>query len=283
MVMRFLRSILPVTIKHRLRPLYDAFVVARIAADSTSRRRLRALRSAKLGGEGEIVKVALRPLGGIEIGLRRGTTDFDVLLSAFRDEFHLPPASIQRRHSSVFLDLGANIGITMAHLAHGYPNARIIGIELDPAAAALCRQNTMAWSGRCSLIEAAVWTSDGQVSYEIEPGHEWSAHVVRSPGALSQATTVRSISLNSVVSKVAPDALVDYAKMDVEGAERELLRHATEWAARVRTIKVEIHPPYSAEECVDDLRRLGFQVETDTRNRQIVTGHRPRSNRLSSP
>ena len=34
----------------------------------------------------------------------------------------------------------------------------------------------------------------------------------------------------------------------------------TEWAACVRTMKVEVHPPYRVEECIRDLRALGFST-----------------------
>ena len=43
--------------------------------------------------------------------------------------------------------------------------------------------------------------------------------------------------------------MVDYAKIDIEGAERELLRDNAGWAERVRTVNVEVHEPYTVEEC----------------------------------
>ena len=49
-------------------------------------------------------------------------------------------------------------------------------------------------------------------------------------------------------------------KMDIEGAERDVLRQNTEWAALVRTILVEIHEPYDVSSCCTDLARLGFEV-----------------------
>ncbi len=53
---------------------------------------------------------------------------------------------------------------------------------------------------------------------------------------------------------------IDFLKVDVEGAERVLFQENTSWASKVRCIKVELHPPYSLEECCADLQRLGFSA-----------------------
>jgi hypothetical protein len=57
------------------------------------------------------------------------------------------------------------------------------------------------------------------------------------------------------------ERIVDFVKMDVEGAEKELLKTAEDWAHKVRCIKVEIHPPYSVAECLADFSSLGMLAE----------------------
>ncbi len=47
-------------------------------------------------------------------------------------------------------------------------------------------------------------------------------------------------------------------KVDVEGAERDLLKKNTQWAARVCALKVEVHGAYSVSECRRDLAAIGF-------------------------
>jgi hypothetical protein len=53
---------------------------------------------------------------------------------------------------------------------------------------------------------------------------------------------------------------IDFVKMDIEGAERELLKAGGEWTQNVRCVKVEIHPPYSLSECLNDFQRLGMRA-----------------------
>ena len=130
------------------------------------------------------------------------------------------------------LDLGANIGMTMAHLAVLYPSARIVGVELDAENAALCRENLRPWADRCTIVEAAAWTADGAVRYERRRGYEQGFHVTSESGN----ATAPAISLNTLLARHGWDQ-VDFVKMDIEGAEQQVLRRATQWAERVRSIK----------------------------------------------
>jgi len=74
---------------------------------------------------------------------------------------------------------------------------------------------------------------------------------------------VRAISLDSLAAELEEGERVDYVKMDIEGAEEHVLRINTDWAGIVRTIKVEVHSPYTVEDCQRDLRALGFEVSED--------------------
>jgi hypothetical protein len=77
-----------------------------------------------------------------------------------------------------------------------------------------------------------------------------------------------------LLDRYANDESIDYVKMDIEGAEREVLRSNTEWAERVRCIKVEVHHGYSKDDCIADLQRLGFQAYPDATHFICVVGIR---------
>ena len=85
---------------------------------------------------------------------------------------------------------------------------------------------------------------------------------------------VEALSLNSLLAEEGRDFRVDYMKMDIEGAESEVLRQHTEWADRVDSIKVDVHPPYSVEDCLRDLRALGFEARPDRQHWACVEGVR---------
>lgn len=220
------------------------------------------------------IDVRVRSLNGHPIRIRTRGTDASVILSTFLHQFHVPPKDVFRKGSSLILDLGSNIGCTIAHLACLYPQAQVVGVELDSANAGLCRHNIAPWEDRCRVIEGAVWAEDGDVQYEHREGCEDGLSVgAKSGDGRGRLRTVQALSLNTIISEVcSPGQTVDYVKMDIEGAEREILGRNTDWAARVRSIKVELHGDYSKQDCVADLQRLGFRAWADNNHALCVVG-----------
>jgi FkbM family methyltransferase len=223
----------------------------RVLADNESVRRYLALREVAPGAGGELVRVTVPALEHRPVSLRPGTSDWKVFGETFRGRFHVPPARRVAPEPRFVLDLGANIGLTTAHFATLYPRAEIVGVELDGANARLARANVEPWSDRCRIVQGAVWPTDGTVRYRLSAGAEYSAAVG------PEGSEVRAVSIGTLIE--GHDGAVEYLKMDIEGAERDVLRAATAWADRVRCLKVEVHgPDYTTAECVSDLAALGF-------------------------
>jgi FkbM family methyltransferase len=215
-------------------------------------------------GPREVVELRLRQLHGERFRLRAGTADVWALPDTYLPPDHLPPPELDGEQIRLIWDLGANIGSSMAHMAVCYPHARIIGVELDADNAALCRENLAPWADRCELLHAAVWTRDGEVRYQRDGLDALSFRVQEDAGSAAAGDAVSPAwSLDTLLRRSGEDAVVDYVKMDVEGAEQQLLREHTGWAAQVRAIKVEVHEPYTPEACIEDLRRLGFSAQLD--------------------
>lgn len=227
---------------------------ARVFTDLPSIQGFRALRDQR--AIGDLVELRLRSLGGKSVYCRPGTSDVHVLADAFFCGYHLPPHRLPDACS--ILDLGSNIGLTVAHYAALYPRAKIVGIELDPGNHAVCMKNIASWSSRCEVIRGAVWTHEGTVSYT--GSSEWGFHVTSD--AEGVRGTVPAWGVAALLDRLGGGA--DFVKMDVEGAEKELLKTAAHWASRVRCLKVEVHSPYTIEECAEDLARLGFECAPDS-------------------
>ena len=131
----------------------------------------------------------------------------------------------------------------------------------------LARRNVAPWADRCQVMHAAVWASDGEVRYR-----GWGGTSNYQVTGGEEGTPVRAVSLAELVREHGGP--VDYVKVDVEGAERELLRDGGGWAEEVRCLKVELHGEYSVEECEADLRRLGFDAWQDPDHWACVVGRR---------
>ncbi len=255
-----------------------AFVATRVTAGPRSFAtylRLSRIRR-HVGSAGRVARMRLRPLGGREVLVRPSTSDVDTVWGTFAGRYHLPPPEATERGLRLVWDLGANIGLTMADLAERHPGARIVGVELDAENAALARANVAPWGGRCEVIEAGVWPDDGEIRYVRLDGATAGHHVTDAPLDADPAVTSSvAISPWSLLALDGPDAVVDFAKIDVEGAERELLTRNSHWAGRVRTVAVEVHEPYTVDACERDLRELGFETRVDPRHWGCVIGFRP--------
>ncbi|HET6868876.1 MAG TPA: FkbM family methyltransferase [Solirubrobacteraceae bacterium] len=244
-----------------------AYVAARVTADRRSLRTFARLWSAPIhDGSVSLAPLRVRPLGGEEVLVRPGTSDISIFWDTFARRYHLPPPELGT--PQVILDLGANIGLTMAYYAYCYPHARVLGVELDADNVALARRNTAAWANRCEVIHAAVWQNDGVVHYRGWPGGTSGYHVT----GLTEGTPVRAMSIRTLLREYGGQ--VDYMKVDVEGAERELLQNGVDWADNVRCLKVELHGDYASDECEADLRRLGYKTRPHSHRWSYVIGLR---------
>ncbi len=255
-----------------------AFVAARVTAGPRSFGtyvRLSRIRR-HVGSGGRAVRLRLRPLGGQEVLVRPSTSDVDTVWGTFAGGYHRPPREAVDGGLRLVWDLGANIGLTMADLAERHPGARIVGVELDAENAALARLNVAPWAPRCEVIQAGVWPDDGELRYVRLDGATSGHHVTAAAPHGDPAVTIsQSISPWSLLALEGKGARVDYAKIDVEGAEQELLSRNAGWTERVRTVAVEVHAPYTVESCERDLRALGFQTRRDARHAAAVIGVRP--------
>jgi FkbM family methyltransferase len=183
-------------------------------------------------------------------------------LDTFVGGYHRPPGDLS---PMTIVDLGSNIGLTLADLAARHPRATIVGVELDDGNAAIAERNVETWRDRCTVVRAAVWTDEGEITYELTPGREYAARI----GHGGRST--RSVSIGSLTADLPA---IDYLKMDIEGAEEHVLRANTGWAAKVVCIKVETHPPYTRDDCTRDLTALGFTATIDEHHTRAVLGHR---------
>jgi FkbM family methyltransferase len=229
------------------------------------------------GSGGKVVRIRLRPLGGRPVLIRPSTSDVDTIWGTFAGHYHrTPPEAGTPR---LIWDLGANIGLTMADMAERHPGARVVGLEMDPENAALAHENLRPWSDRCEVIEAAAWPRDGELRYVRLTGATSGHYVTGEPLEADPAvTSADALSPYSLLALDGRDVTVDFAKIDVEGAERELLRENAGWARQVRTVSVEVHEPYTVAECERDLQALGFETRVDPRHWACVIGFRTATN-----
>jgi FkbM family methyltransferase len=162
---------------------------------------------------------------GREVELRPGTTDEQVFHETFVKQFHVPPEEIR---PATVLDLGSNIGLTVAHYEVLWPNADIIGVELDPDNCAVARRNCR----RTRILNAAVSATSGRQTYSGEEA--WAFRLDPSGDRAVEART-----LDELTDLLGASA--DFVKMDIEGSEWDVVKAPGDWPERVGSLLIEIH------------------------------------------
>ena len=184
---------------------------------------------------------------GREVVLRPGTTDEQVFHETFVKRFHVPPEEIQPK---TVLDLGCNIGLTVAHYEVLWPSADIVGVDLDAENCEVSRGNCR----RARIIHAAVCGRSGLRMYS--GAEAWGYRLDPLGDRPVEART-----LEELIDCFADD--VDFVKMDIEGAEWEVVAGPGSWPERVGSLLVEIHDTEGRrhegiDEMMRSLRSKGF-------------------------
>lgn len=140
----------------------------------------------------------------------------------------------------LILDCGSNIGLSIAYFHHRHPGARIVGFEPDPAAFAALSENT-AGLPNVEVINAALSREEGETDLWYTPGTDGSltrSTIARRGGPERRA--VRTVRLSDWIA-----GPVSFLKLDVEGAEHDVLDNLVETGAinHVQRMTIEYHHP----------------------------------------
>ena len=140
-------------------------------------------------------------------------------------------------------DCGANIGLSTLFFKWLYPHSEIHAFEPDPDTFAILKENVDRNSlANVHLHNVALTTAAGQLAFFVPTGSSGSplASTVSSRcGPGSRRIVVEGVPLSSYIS----GRDIDLLKMDVEGAEENILREAAAAGAlrNVGEIAVEYH------------------------------------------
>ena len=206
-------------------------------------------------------------INGFKVILRKGSNDFSMFCLPREEEI---VNYLKINDNETFVDVGANVGAYSLKIASDYKSKgiKVIAIEAHPANyKALCKNIDINKFTNIHAINKAVSDHKGIVTmYErknlkrIIP--EWyTIHETFSGHQLDKrySIEVESDTLDAILDNYK----VDFIKIDIEGAEVEALKGATNTLDRLRKIIVEIH-----ENNFDKVKRIledhNFEIEIIT-------------------
>lgn len=204
-------------------------------------------------------------------------SDMPSFLSTYYYVFVRKTYSFQStRQDPLIVDCGANIGLTILFYKSIYPDATIIAYEADPNIFATLKRNISrnAIAG-VTLINAAVGSSDGRVFFT--PDGADSGRVVRPGDDVARQIEVESVRLKSQLDR----QFVDMLKIDIEGAETDVLTDCAEALVRVGSLCMEFHSfpntPQRLGSLLSLLEVAGFRVVIEALNDETLPlGLRPK-------
>ena len=129
------------------------------------------------------------------------------------------------------LDCGSNIGLSILYLKEHYPSARITGFEPDDSNYELLKKNTGNLKDVVT-IKKAVWKESGNISFSGDG--TLSSKIVT--GNHANTISIQSVRLGDYLSQT-----VDLLKLDIEGAEYEVLKDCADKLSLVKNLFIEYH------------------------------------------
>lgn len=160
------------------------------------------------------------------------------------------------------VDCGANVGLTVLYWKTLFPHSRVLAFEPDPDVYPVLERNCFGLTD-VTLVNAAAWVSDGML--------EWTANG-NDGGFLSSAARAVSderpkVAVRAVRLRPFLDEPVDLLKMDIEGAEVEVMHDIADALGTVDRLMIEYHSftdqDQRLNELLNCLRRAGFRVHIE--------------------
>jgi len=151
--------------------------------------------------------------------------------------------------NALVIDCGANIGLSVVYLKNKFPDAKILAFEPDEKNYELLEKNCASFELKdIELFKAAVWKESGHITFSQD-------------GSMSSRITEKSTetSIQTVATKRLRDFLdrkVDFLKLDIEGAEFEVLKDCEDLLGNIENMFVEYHGNYRQISELNHLLRI---------------------------
>jgi FkbM family methyltransferase len=206
--------------------------------------------------------IQIRTRRGLEarLNLRVNGCDCQVVKEIFAEGIY----AVDTRNVRRILDLGGNIGLASVFLAKQYPQAQVCCVEPVPDNLLVLRRNIEDNQLPIRVVAAAVGARDGRTKFNLSSDPRQHAAsdskvIIEPTGTVIDADVISVPSLMRIMGWDEFDLL----KVDIEGAEAEVLGGRPQWLAKVRYIIGEGHigAGYTVDACRRDLEPLGFKVD----------------------
>jgi FkbM family methyltransferase len=132
------------------------------------------------------------------------------------------------------IDCGANIGLSVLYMKTKYPSAKVIAFEPDPVNFSFLKKNVTAYQlSDVELRNEAIWKEN--TTLQFASGGTLDSKINTATGG-ANTVSVKATRLKELLNEK-----VDFLKIDIEGAEYEVLKDCSESLKNVDYLFIEYH------------------------------------------
>lgn len=148
----------------------------------------------------------------------------------------------------IIYDCGANIGTSCLYFKQSYPEAKIYAYEADPTIAKILESNLLSNNIKDVIVEnKAVWIHDKGIDFYQEGADCGSICGGK------KKVKVSSVRLKDALDK---ESSIDMLKIDIEGAEVDLILDCKNSLNNVQNLFVEFHSWRNQPQRLDEILRV---------------------------
>jgi len=163
----------------------------------------------------------------------------------FVDEFY--KFSSQSK-SPLIIDCGANIGTSCLYFKKLYPDSKIVAFEPNPEIARILKENlNLNKLDDIEVIDKAVWINDDGIDLGLEDADASSIY------KKNNIIKVDSVRLKNFIERCEH---IDMLKMDIEGAETEVIKDCDDSLKKIDNIFIEYHSFINNEQELDTILNI---------------------------
>lgn len=163
------------------------------------------------------------------------------------------------------IDCGAHIGVSTVYFKTTFPQAKIIAFEPEPTLFGYLEKNIEAnMLNDIEVINKAVWKYDGELELFVDSQQEnhWLSTTSIQDGAWNLRQETEPVMVAATRLSHYLDEPVDLLKLDIEGAETEVVREIQPKLKNVGRMLIEFHANrvHRPEGLIKILKSNGFEV-----------------------
>ena len=139
----------------------------------------------------------------------------------------------------LIIDCGSNSGVSCIYFSLTFPEAKVIGVEIDKENCMHSEENIKLNGLDVSILNNGISSENGK-GYIANPEENNNSYRIENDGLFQNEVSM--IDVNSLLKNFDKEKFMPFlVKIDIEGGEKELFEKNTDWVNRFPFIIIELH------------------------------------------